>query len=240
MSLAQQIRIACCAANVSPFLYEFSPEYSSSELPADAIEKQVRNSAILFVLLGESVSDAFWTQAWIGYEIGVARGIDIESGNTDWEGYSSKRVIVVEDIRQGSNVSIPRLDALLLFDIDSNDMWNEFQGAVSFLTPKNTNRSAMIEENYENISQLKGPPAEELSSGNRFQQSIVKANVKCKNCKSEYEIWIAIKDAKQLGKALNPISNYPRVEAECTTKCPSCDGMVTQVFTQMLTSSVPT
>ena len=238
--IVSAIAKASCNAEVAPYLFEFSSDFSASNMPADILGKRVRESNILFVLLGDSVSKAFWTQAWIGYEIGVARGIDIAEDRTNWHGYSGTRVIGVQDIHQGIEVSVPRLDALLLFDFNSNEMWNEFEDAIRFLTPEDDCNRPIKKWNYDCPPPIEMPSVQDFAYGNKFRQSVIKANVLCKNCKSQYEAWIAIQDLEKLGMGFNPINDAPVVQAECTVECPSCDKMVTQVFTQMLPSNVLT
>ena len=58
--------------------------------------------------------------------------------------------------------------------------------------------------------------------------------MKCGNCKSGYDAWIAKDDAHKLGKGFNEINEGPELHAECTIECPSCEKMVTRVFVQML------
>lgn len=128
--IAKEIAKACCNAEVTPYLFEFSPDFSNPKIPADTLSQRVNESNILFVLLGDQVSKAFWTQAWIGFEIGVARGIDVAENRTNWQNYSGKRVIAVQDIHQGIEVSVPRLNALLLFNFNSKKMRNEFEDAI--------------------------------------------------------------------------------------------------------------
>ena len=200
----------------------------------------MRGSHILFVLIGEKVSKAFWTQAWIGFGIGVARGLDIANNRRDWHGYSGERFIAAQDIHQGEKVSVPRLDALLLFDFNPDETWSEFEDAVRFLTPMDDTERPIRRVSYANPEPIEGPSRQEFHYGNTFRQSIVKANVLCKNCKSRYEIWITIQDIEKLGMGFNPINDAPVVQAECTVECPSCDKMVTQVFTQCLGSDVLT
>ena len=225
--IVKRIRKACCASKVAPYLYEFSDEFSASNVPANILAKKVEESGIIFVVLGDSVSEAYWTQSWIGFEIGVAIGVNNATAMkyTQPSDYFSRRIVVIQDVSQGIRVSIPRLDVLFLFDFDSNDRWNEFQNAVRVLAVLPETESSMYDT---------------FSSGNKIQQSLMNANVKCENCKSEYEAWITIDDAKKLDKAFNQFSKIPVVLAECTIECPSCDKMVTRVFKQMMPSNLPT
>ena len=216
--IVEKIRKACCASKVAPYLYEFSDEFSASNVPADILAKKVEESEFIFVVLGDSVSKAYWTQAWIGFEIGVAVGVNnaTEMKCTETPKYFSRRIVVIQDVRQGIEVSIPRLDALFLFDFDSPDGWNEYEGMVSVLS---------------RIPELNTF----FKIGKRFQQSTMKANVKCGYCKSQYEAWITIEDAPKLGMAFNGwLPNTQGYLAECTIECPSCDKMVTRVFRQAL------
>ena len=241
--LADLIATACCRVKVAPYLYEFSEDFTASELPASTLGKRVQESSIVFVLLGEKVSRAFWTQAWIGFEIGVSRGIDVGSGNAKWkDGYFSKSVICVQDVRQGQEVSVPWLDALILFDFDPDEgRWNEFEDAIRFL-PRDTSQQPTTKVvDYSNREEDEPAFREEFAAGNRFQQTTIGSNVKCENCKSEYSVWLAIQDAIKLGNRFNGIKWFPfRRQAECTIDCPSCDRMVTRVFTQRLSSDIST
>lgn len=219
--IVEKIRKACCASKVAPYLYECSPEYSGPIPPSDIIADAIENSELILVVPGESVSEAYWTQAWIGFEIGVRVGINIATRMkyTLTPDYFEKRIIVLQDICQGIKVTIPRLRAISLFDFDSADSWKAASDAIRF---------------WAEIPQLD----EIFRLGNKNQQAQMKADVKCKNpkCKSQYEAWITIEDARKLGKGFNCIDDPKdlRFKAECTIECPSCDQMVTRVFTQAL------
>ena len=217
--IAQRVARASCNVKVASYLFELSTDIFNQDPPADDIAEQVAASEAVFVVLGEAVSGVFWTQAWIGFEIGVMKGVNIanrmKSPYPLSKDYFSNPVIVIQDIKQGIEVSIPRLDALFLFDFDSNNSWNEYEGMVSVLS-----RIAELDTFFK--------------IGERFKQSTMKANVKCEYCKSQYEAWITIEDAPKLDKAFNQFSKIPVVLAECTIECPSCDKMVTRVFRQAL------
>ena len=213
--LAEKVRNACCEVNIASFLYEFSPEVDTETPPAEVISREIARSDIVFVLLGESVSSKFWTQAWIGFEIGVSKGIDIA---TESLGFDSKRVIVLQDIRQGIEVTVPRLDALFLFDFESAGGWNNYRGLVQFLTRTGTSFAF-------------------FRAGNRFREYVMKAEVKCGNesCKSKYVSWIAIDDAPRLPVPMTTNANDEGLfEATCTIECPSCFKTITRSFVQML------
>ena len=210
VDIAEQLRRACCQIGVAPYLFELSPEVSTQRVPADAIAQQVADSDFLFVLLGKSVSEAYWTQAWIGFEVGITKDLAIETN-------LPKSVIVLQDIRQGIRVSVPMLDALFLFDFASYQGWEQYKGLVLVLAKL-------------------GNSGEFYKVANRFRSSTMKANIKCGNCKSQYEAWIAVQAVDKLGKGLNPVKDGPVLHAECTIDCPSCDKMVTRYFRQMLPS----
>ena len=226
--LALTIADKGCEIGIASYLFEFSPDTGGQIPPAEVLAQRVAESDAVFVLLGECVSKAFWTQAWIGFEIGVARGAEINFDETSMEEMERQtygplnKVIVLQDIRQGIEVCVPSLDAILLLDVNLNDSWNEYSNMAWIIT------RLSLEEFF--------------SRGNDFQQNVLKANVRCGNvkCKSEYEAWIPISDAGKVGEGCNPISNCPIVRAECTFECPSCDQMVTRVFSQMLTLPMPT
>ena len=206
--IAAKLKRACCEAGVAPYLFEFTPESHSQMPPADVLAVSVAASDILFVLLGESVSEAYWTQAWIGFEVGIAKGLAIKTN-------MPKSVIVLQDIHQGMKVSVPMLDALFLFDFASEKGWDQYEGLVLVLARL-------------------GDSGQFFRVANRFRSATIKANVKCGNCKGEYEAWITKDDAHELGKGFNEINMGPELHAECTIVCPSCDKMVTRVFVQML------
>lgn len=208
--IAAKLRDACCEEGVAPYLFEFSPESGSAARPADTLAKAVAESAFIFVLLGESVSKAFWTQSWIGFEVGIAKGIAIETDRPT-------KVIVLQDIHQGIKASVPMLDELFLFDFDSAESWNQYRDLVLVLA----NLTSSLEF---------------YKAANGFREAALSAQVKCEQCKSQYEAWIAKDDVGKLGKGLNPVKDKPELHAECTIECPSCDRMVTRFFRQMLPS----
>ena len=218
--LARKIAEEGCKIGITSYLYELSPESLAKSPPAETIERQIIASGVVFVLLSESMSEAYWTQAWIGFEIGVARGV---FRLPETLSIYRNRIVVLQDINQGIKVSIPQLDVVFLFDFNNQAGWDQYKDMTWVLTLK------------ENSSMESGLAF--FQKGNEFQESTMKANVKCDNvgCKSEYEAWIAIEDAGKLGKALNPVPTaLPRYQAECTIECPSCDQVVTRIFTQML------
>ncbi len=208
--IADKLKHACCEVGVAPYLFEFSTESSSLGRPADVLAQAVAASAFIFVLLGKSVSGAFWTQAWIGFEVGISKGIAIETN-------IPKNVVVLQDIHQGIKVSVPMLDELFLFDFDSAGGWHQYKDLVLVLA----NVTSSLEF---------------YKAGNRFRSATLSAQVKCAQCKNQYEAWIAKDDVGKLGKGLNAIKNTPELHAECTIECPSCDKMVTRYFKQMLHS----
>ena len=217
-AIAKRVAEACCGIGVCSYLFEFRPEFNTQAPPASAIAEQVAASDAVFVLLGQSVSDKFWTQAWIGYEIGVFTGVELATGPLGQGGYGPKKVVVIQDVRQGIKVTVPRLDALFLFDFASDRGWEKYQGLVLVLTGI-------------------GESIEFFMASNRFRKYAMQARVKCKNssCKSEYEAWVAIEDADKLTNPRLPVNGPGRpFMAECTIECPSCERTVSRRFTQML------
>lgn len=209
-NVAAKLRDACCEVGVAPYLFEFSPEAGFPARTADTLAEAIAESAFIFVLLGESVSKAYWTQAWIGFEIGIAKGIAINTNEP-------KNVIVLQDIRQGIKVSVPMLDELFLFDFDSAGGWHQYKDLVLVLA----NLTSSLEF---------------YKAANRFRGAALSAQVKCAQCKSQYEAWIAKEDVGKLGEGFNPVKYTPELHAECTIECPSCDRTVTRYFKQMLPS----
>ena len=233
--VATQIGKACCCSGVAPYLFEFSADYSARIGPAETLAKRISESAIHFILISPSISK-YWTQAWIGFEIGVSRGADTADIKARRSTpYFSKKIIAIDNIKQGVPGSLPSLDALLLFDFSSNERWSELQKAIRFLTPMYSNTKEIRKVDYTNPAANESLGDIGFAVGNAAQEALLKANVKCENCLSEYEAWIAIKDAPKLGRAFNGwLPNTQGYLAECTIECPSCDKMVTRVFRQAL------
>ena len=116
VEIAKEAARACCLAQVAPYLFEYSAEFSQPAIDnARTIANEINNSDIFLVVLSPSVSKAFWTQAWIGFEIGVSIGADIASNNDGKKDYFSSRIIVLQDIYQEIEVSVPRVDVLFLY-----------------------------------------------------------------------------------------------------------------------------
>ena len=120
------LKQACCEGGATPFLYEYSPESRTQCSPADILAREVAASEFIIVLLGQSVSEAYWTQAWIGFEVGISKGLNIATNKP-------KSVIVLQDILQGTKVSVPMLDAIFLFDFASDEGWEQYKGLVPVL-----------------------------------------------------------------------------------------------------------
>ena len=201
------LKQACCEREVTPFLYEYSPEFHTQYNPADTLAEAVAASEVIIVLLGQSVSEAYWTQAWIGFEVGISKGLSITG--------EPKSVIVLQDIRQGTKASVPMLDAIFLFDFDSDKGWEQYKDLIMFLAKLDLNGGF-------------------YKAANSFRSAAITANVKCGNCKSEYESWIAKSAVYKLGKGFNPIKVNAVWQAECTIECPSCDKAITRHFMEML------
>ena len=206
--IKQKLVKACCEVGVAPYLYEFSPEYNSNASPADALSDEIAKSEMLFVLLGDSISKVYWTQAWIGFEVGIFKLLADPEKNL-------KYVFVFQDIRQGIGVCVPFLHVLFLFDFNSEIGWKQFRGLI-VVVARDTDSKKFF------------------TDANRFRSATIKANIKCDNCKSGYDAWIAKSDVCQLGKGLNKFRIGPQWISECTIKCPSCGKMVTRCFTPML------
>ena len=115
-------------------------------------------------------------------------------------------------------MTVPRLDALFLFDFESAEGWSNYRGLVQFLTRTGTSLDF-------------------FGAGNRFREYVMKAEVKCgyEGCKSKYVAWIAIDDAPKLPVPTVINANDAGLsEATCTIECPSCFKTVTCSFVQML------
>ena len=75
VAIKQKLMKACCEVGVATFLYECSPEHKSNASPAEVISLEIAKSEMFFILLGDSISKAYWTQAWIGYETGTFKAL---------------------------------------------------------------------------------------------------------------------------------------------------------------------
>ena len=198
------------------------PSPDGQSVPAEVIAKEIMDSDAFFVLLSDAVSEAYWTQAWIGFEIGVARGSDLalyrqEDYGPDFDtSYYHKKIIVVQDVRQGIKVSIPWLRALVLFDFANKEGWEQYQNMLWVMA-------------------LKDPSLELFQKGNRFRTGFMKASIQCKNdkCRGRYETWISIQDFRKLRGHHRLIATEPVVHTECEIDCPSCDKTVTDCFEQV-------
>ncbi len=215
-AIAKEAARACCAAQVTPYLFEYSAEFSQSTIDnARTIANEINNSDIFLVVLSPSVSKAFWTQAWIGFEIGVSIGAAIASNKTS--NYFTSKIIVLQDIQQDIKVSVPRVDVLFLFDFDR--IWDDAQDLLEFI-------SAYISEPLSRVSHL----------GNRLRQRMMTGTATCGNgsCKSVYHIVMPVKDATKLGFTIwwnrIPFKRLRWIEkglrAKCILKCPSCGRKV--------------
>ena len=212
--IAKEAAKACCAAQVTPYLFEYSAEFSQPAIDnARTIADEINSSDIFLVVLSPSVSEAFWTQAWIGFEIGVSIGADIATHDLERRNYLSSRIIVLQDIYQEINVSVPRIVVLSLFDFSRT--WDDTQDLLKFM-------SAYISEPSGKVFQL----------GNRLRQRMMTGRATCENetCKGDYDVVMPTKDTGLL--EFKVWCNDLRLQrlrwiekgfqAECTLKCPSC------------------
>jgi len=208
--VVQHIAHACCRGGAFPFLFERErppPNGLAPEEPiADKVATEIIRSRVQFVLLGPEVSKKFWTQAWIGYEIGVSRGADRAVGKLKQEEYFAKRIVVIEDTPQAVEVCVPYLHALLLFDYSNPTRWQEFEDLVRFLA--DTTPTSL----------------EFYKAGNRWRSRLLttRSKVHCSNlnCGSApYDVWVFKEDA---GSFTSPSSGEDNRKAIATIKCPSC------------------
>ena len=224
-AIVKEAAKACCAAQVKPYLFEYSSEFSQPALDnARTIANEINNSDIFFVVLSPSMSKAFWTQAWIGFEIGVSIGVDIASSEPEKKNYLSSKVFVLQDIHQEIKVTVPRVDVLLLFDFSRT--WDDTSDLLAFV-------SAYMSESPD-VFQL----------GNTLRQRMMTGTARCANgnCKGCYEVVMPVKDAEPLEskvwcsdpslKKLQWIGKG--VRAKSTLKCPSCGEKVNCELTRSL------
>lgn len=202
--LADLIAGSCCDAGTAPYLFE--RDRSDKRKPADWIRRKIIESRLHFVMLGPGVSCAFWTQSWIGFEIGVTRGYDFARDVSGSE-YFTKQILVLEDVRQGTEVSVPYLHEFLLFDFEDKSRWQEFEDVVRFFARTD-------EESDLDFWRV----------GNRLRGNLLReSGVTCTNtnCKSTFEVWVAKED---IGKLRSVRRMGPATV--CSIKCPSCANHV--------------
>ena len=222
--IAKEAAKACCAAQVKPYLFEYSPEFSKPAIDnARTIASEINNSDIFLVVLSQSVSRAFWTQAWIGFEIGVSIGAAIASNGTS--NYFTGRIIVLQDIQQAIKVSVPRVDVLSLFDFSQS--WDDTRDLIKFV-------AAYMSE----------PASEVFRRGNDLRERMMTGRVTCgkETCKSRYEVVMPTKDSEQLGFKIRwnkiQLRRMRWIEkgrrAESTLMCPSCGEKVNCELTRSL------
>ena len=228
-AIARRIAKSCCDGGVAPYLFEFTPEsFAPSIDNAEVIANEVHKSDIVLLLLGPHIS-RFWTQAWIGFEIGVSLGADVATNRTVYNGYFSKKVFVLQDIRQGIDASVPRLDALLLFNFSSTESWGTFQRAIGVLTDKYLNSNEVKPWSYERLDSSTQTASDEInflddfSQLNAFRQSIMTGRAICGNptCNSNYDVWLMTDDTGLLNNEVAWVNDY---QATCSIECPSCDN----------------
>ena len=206
-----KIARSSCEASVAPCLFEFSTGVVRESPPSEAITQKILESDVLFVLLSKAV-EKFWIQAWIGLEIGIAHGSNTSAKPTDLRYHEPQRIIVLQNIKERLNICIPRLDDLVLFNFTDEEGWEQYKNLVAALT-------------------LQG---DTFTRGNRFRESFMQARIDGCKCKSQYQAWVAIRDAKRLAGPCKRISKTRPAKAELTIDCPSCKATVSSSFTQGL------
>ena len=217
---------ACCAAQFTPYLFEYSAETPQPTIDnARTIAYEICNSGVFLVVLSPSMSKAFWTQAWIGFEIGVSIGADIATNNLGSRNYVSSRITVLQDISQEIQVSVPRVD--LLFVCDFSGTWEDTQDLFEFI-------SAYISK----------PAGQVFRIGNSLRQRMMTGIARCANskCKGVYDVVMPIKDTGRLGfrvrwnriqfRRMHWIEKGTR--AQCSLQCPSCGKKVVCELTRSL------
>ena len=216
--IAKEAAKACCAAKVKPYLFEYSAEFTQHTTDnAKTIAGAIINSQIFLVVLSPSVSEAYWTQAWIGFEIGVSIGADIASNNLEQGNYFSGRIIVLQDIHQVIKVSVPQVHDLLLFDFRRT--WSDTQDLLKFI-----------------LTYIYEPDGELFRLGNNLRLRMMTAKAKCENkiCNAVYNVVIPTEDTDRLGFRVwwNRIHSRrirwikKGIRASCSLKCPSCGQKV--------------
>ena len=223
--IAKEVARACCAAQVTPYLFENSAAFSQPAIDnARTIAEEIINSDIFLVVLSQSMSEAFWTQAWIGFEIGVSIGVDIASGGPEKKNYLSSKVFVLQDIHKEIKVAVPRVDVLLLFDFSRT--WDDTSDLLAFV-------SAYMSES-----------PDVLQLGNTLRQRMMTGTARCANgnCKGCYEVVMPSKDAEPLESkvwcsdpSLKKLQWIDKgIRAKSTLKCPSCGEKVSCELTRSL------
>ena len=216
----KKIAMSCCEANVSPYLFEFSPDIGKEYTPAEILSQRILDSHVLFVLIGKG-TERYWIQAWIGFEIGVVKGANASSKPTDCRYYYPQRMVILQNVGEQVDICIPWLNDLILFNFTDENGWGQYKNLVAAMT--------LQEDTFRR--------------GNQFQENFMKAKIdKCK-CNSRYDAWVAIRDAARLDgwrrwlrltRRCKWISGIRPIQATLTIDCPSCDARVTGDFKQGL------
>ena len=222
--IKEKLARACCDGGVAPFLFEFRPEFYTPTIPGDFLADQVYNSDVILVLLGPNVSK-FWTQAWMGFEVGVSMGADVATGREIYNRYFSKKIIVIQDIHQGNDAAVPRLDALLLFDFNSGEGWNTLQQSIDALINKYVGEPVVRDWPYQQTDISEDLDfIDDFSDLNSLRQKVILDKcVKCGNCKSQYDVWMLLDDAESPDLGVRWIMRGYRIIATHFVDCPSCD-----------------
>ena len=204
--IADAAQEACCRAGVAPYLFEFSREFSQPNIDiARTIAGEIKDSEFFLVLLSPSVSNAFWTQAWIGFEIGVYVGTESRSGLATNSNYFPPNIFVIQDIRQEVSVAVPRIDVLLLFDFESGNGWTYLRDLIRFMILERSDDSYGF-----------------FSLGNELRQQIISTKATCGNqsCRSMYDVLVLARDLELMQTRMSLAGEG--IRANAIVKCPSC------------------
>ncbi len=205
--VARQTAEAFCEAGVFPFLFEYSVDYFNPTIDnSDTITSEVKKSDLFVVVLSPAMSNAYWTQAWIGFEIGALMGADIDLKKTSQSNFFSKTIIVLQDIQQGIKATLPRVNVLFLVDFVKS--WHEVSAMVAFLS----------------VIQLMKPTVYQL--GNSLRQRVMTGRAICRNesCKADFHVLMPVKDAERLEFNIHWVQKGHK--ALYSLECPSCDRRI--------------
>jgi hypothetical protein len=122
----EEIKNSLCHAQVTPFLYAI-PENAPTSWE---IMRELRKSMAVMAVLGPEVSRRYWTQVWIGFEIGVFAAFQVDRELIHPLSHRIPHTFLIEDVRQSSDAPVPFMDLALLLDFSDSTSW----GAVQSIT----------------------------------------------------------------------------------------------------------
>ena len=196
--LLDKIKVCLCQAQVAPFFYKIPEDFPASW----EIMKELRQSMALMAVLGPEVSRRYWTQVWIGFEIGAFAAFQEEKELQTPLSHNIPHTILIEDVSQASDAPIPFVDLALLLDFSDPDSWASVQIVAELINDEMPfNKTVAARANNLRLFRLIDKPA------------LVCPDTHCKG-KYELLIWT--------GKTERDELSYPILPRSFSVKCVIC------------------